>query len=424
MSAKASKHPMSILFEYSLFLIAGSVIALIWANVDAISHSHSYHDFIHHDLIAGFHHLKEGAHFNLHFVVNDIFMVFFFGIAMKEVTEAFLPGGALSSFSTAALPVVGTLGGVVGPVAVYLAGVYLFVHNPENQTTMAHGWAIPTATDIAYAWLFARIVFGAMHPAVTFLLVLAVLDDLIGMSIIAIFYSSNISAQWLGLLAAGMGISFALRMMKVKTFWAYVLLGGIPAWWGLFMTGVHASLALVFIVPFMPSHPHKADEKDELYSGEEYTKHHDTLNSFEHFFKSPVDIGLFFFGLANAGVPAQAFGTGTVITIAAIIVGKTLGIFLFALIGNKVFRLSMPPHTGLKEVFTLGMVAAIGFTVAIFVTTVAFGNPPEGISKILATQYMDEIKMGALLSFASGFIAIILGKALGIKKIQEQTAAE
>lgn len=490
MSNNNNSSPFSILFEYSVFLILGSVIALGWANTDY----DSYHHFVHHDLLAPIteiysgddahtesheasvaheehatehgseeaqgeqsvsvvqatgdeHHAEatgeedhaaashgeehsahsehkegHGLIFNLHFLINDIFMVFFFGIAMKEVTEAFLPGGSLSSLQKASLPVIGTLGGVIGPAAVYVLLTLMF-KTGHGQTAMLHGWAIPTATDIAYSWLFARLVFGAVHPAVTFLLVLAVLDDLIGMMIIAIFYSSNIQIEWLALLAAGIAAAYTLRMVGVKNFWAYVLLGGIPAWFGLLWTGVHSSLALVFIVPFMPAH---RVSHDELFDAEEMEHEHDTLNMFEHFFKSPVDIGLFFFGLANAGVPTSSAGMGTLITISAILFGKTIGIFLFSFVGNKVFRLSFPPHTGLKEVFVLGIVAAIGFTVAIFVTTVAFGTPPESIPVSIANMYEKEMKMGALLSFGSGFLALLIGSLVGIKKIQthEQLNAE
>ncbi len=405
---------MSILFEYSAFLIIGTIIALFWANMNY----ESYDQFVHHDWIPGF--KVHGEHgLNLHFFVNDIFMVFFFGIAMKEVTEAFLPGGSLSSASKAAMPILATLGGVVGPVTIFVIGTMVF-KSGDSQTAMLHGWAIPTATDIAYSWLFARIIFGAVHPAVTFLLVLAVLDDLIGMMIIAIFYSSDVHIAFLGLLLAGMAIAFLLRKMKIQNFWLYVILGGIPAWFGLLFTGVHSSLALVFIVPFMPAHRLKPGEEDKMFDEQEMVHGHDTLNSFEHFFKSPVDIGLFLFGLANAGVPTSAAGLGTVITITAIIAGKTIGIFSFAAIGNKVFKMPFPPHTGFKEVFILAIVAAIGFTVAIFVTTVAFGTPPSNWGetlKNLAGTYEKEMKMGALLSFGSGFLALALAKILKIKKI-------
>lgn len=407
---------VGILFEYSAFLIFGTIIALIWANASY----ESYHHFVHHNLVPGF--SLHGHEINIHFLVNDIFMVFFFGIAMKEVTESFLPGGSLSSVSKASLPILSTIGGVAGPAVLFVIGAMLF-KTGGDQTVMLHGWAIPTATDIAYSWLFARLIFGAVHPAVTFLLVLAVLDDLIGMMIIAIFYSADVHIAYLGILLVGIIVAIVLRKMKVKNFWFYVLFAGIPAWFGLLFTGVHASLALVFIVPFMPAHHHESGEpEDKLFDEEEMEHYHDTLNSFEHFFKSPVDIGLFLFGLANAGVPADAAGTGTLITISAIFFGKTFGIFLFAFIGNKLLKMAFPPHTGYKEVFTLAIVAAIGFTVAIFVTTVAFGTPPSSWGadlQSIAVQYEKEMKMGALLSFASGFIALIIAKILGVKKVNE-----
>ena len=120
----------------------------------------------------------------LHFLINDLFMVVFFGVAAKEITEACLPGGALNPVSKAINPLLGTIGGVVGPVGVY------FVLNAIpgfGQEVWANGWGIPTATDIALAWLIARLVFGNGHPAIAFLLLLAVADDGIGLGIIAIF---------------------------------------------------------------------------------------------------------------------------------------------------------------------------------------------------------------------------------------------
>src|SRR5699024_1541828 len=114
-----------------------------------------------------------------HWLVNDIFMVFFFGIAAVEIVEAMLPGGALNPPSKAVNPLFGTLGGVLGPVAVYFALSYMI--GGDQTEAINKGWGIPTATDIALAWLVARVVFGESHPAVNFLLLLAVADDAIGL---------------------------------------------------------------------------------------------------------------------------------------------------------------------------------------------------------------------------------------------------
>ncbi|MEM1009269.1 MAG: Na+/H+ antiporter NhaA, partial [Myxococcota bacterium] len=170
----------NLLQEFSVPLIIGVLAGLVAANINP----------------EGYHHLIElpifgkqtkifGHVLSLHFLVNDVFMVFFFGIAAKEITESVLPGGPLNPPSKAINPLLGTLGGVFGPVGVYFLLVYLVYGGTTQFSTVANGWGIPTATDIALAWLVARLVFGNKHPAVNYLLLLAVADDAIGLGIIA-----------------------------------------------------------------------------------------------------------------------------------------------------------------------------------------------------------------------------------------------
>src|SRR5690606_38854154 len=124
----------------------------------------------------------------VHYLINDLLMAFFFAMAGKEVWEAVaLRNGSLRG-KKALTPLVATAGGMLGPVAVYL-GLALIMGS-ETYNAVAHGWAIPTATDIAFAYLVGRIVFGAGHPAVRFLLLLAIADDAAGLLILAIFYPS------------------------------------------------------------------------------------------------------------------------------------------------------------------------------------------------------------------------------------------
>jgi len=142
------KQHMNLLREFSVPLISGVVVALVWANLAP----------------SGYHHFNSTPIFgglSFHFISNDIFMVLFFGIAAVEITQSCLPGGDLNPVSRAINPLMSTLGGVVGPVAVYL-GLNSLFGSPE----LSRGWGIPTATDIALAWLAARLVFGAAHPAV------------------------------------------------------------------------------------------------------------------------------------------------------------------------------------------------------------------------------------------------------------------
>ena len=179
--------------EYSLLLVLGALVALVWANIDP----HSYHALVHTVLIDDFligEPYAEGGGvrrvLTLHFLVNDVGMAFFFAIAGKEVWEALiLESGSLRG-RKALTPLIATVGGMVGPVAVYLGlaamlGVY---------ESVSRGWAIPTATDIAFSYLVGRIVFGAGHPAIRFLLLLAIADDAAGLIILAIFYPDRRAA--------------------------------------------------------------------------------------------------------------------------------------------------------------------------------------------------------------------------------------
>lgn len=136
-------------------------------------------------------------------------MVFFFAIAAVEIVQSLSPGGDLNPLKKAVNPLMATMGGVLGPVAVYLL-LNSIIGSPEYL----RGWGIPTATDIALAWLVARFVFGDKHPAVSFLLLLAIADDAIGLVIIAIFYPDPVNPVepiWLLVTLAGMAISFILR---------------------------------------------------------------------------------------------------------------------------------------------------------------------------------------------------------------------
>ena len=409
---------------------SGGVLSVLGAIYEHIAYALAHDPATLHGLkeYAVTHPVEEPHTFSFHFIVNDLFMVLFFGIATKEVAESFLPGGALSSLSKASMPAVATLGGVLGPVAMFFLLNTVLAPQPD----LSHVWAVPTATDIAYCWLFAQIIFGRVHPAVTFLLVLAVLDDLIGMMIIAVFYTSEVHPEWLLLVLLAVIICEVMRRSGVKSFWPYLLIGGPLCWYGLHQTGVHAALALVPVIPFMPhggrdkglfqqgQKLHAEDHSPEDFV-EDHGHHEDTMNAFEHFFKPIVDVGLLTFGLANAGVMlnGEAFTSKpTWIIFGSLLVGKTVGIFLFALIGTKL-GLTLPKPMNLKQVVVLGCVAGIGFTVALFVTTVALQSGEADMLQAFAeVKTGDKLKLGALLSFAAGPIALLISKAMKLKRIE------
>ena len=171
------------------------IAGLVFANTDI----HAYEEMVDYHIF-GDNTKIFGKAVTVHFLVNEIFMVFFFGIATKEITQSVLPGGALNPIPKAINPLMGTLGGVFGPAGLFFLLAWVFYGGGDDLSTVANGWGIPTATDIALAWLVARVVFGASHPAVSFLLLLAVADDAIGLGIIAVFYTDSehpVAPSWL-----------------------------------------------------------------------------------------------------------------------------------------------------------------------------------------------------------------------------------
>lgn len=406
--------------QYSIFLISGALIALVWANLS----NQSYHDFVEYvllkdfiigyvpaDAVAG-----AGRKLTLHYLVNDVFMALFFAIAGKEVWEAIILRDGSLRGTKALTPLCATAGGMFGPIAVYL-GLALFLGS-DVYNAVARGWAIPTATDIAFSYLIGRIVFGAAHPAVRFLLLLAIADDAAGLLILAIFYpSGELQPIWLLLsLVSAVLVYFAFNWLpryldagstnhpiskwvrRYLSFWPYAIAGCL-SWYGFQQTGLHPALGLLPIIPAIPHSDHGFgffDEK-EVYAT-------DLLNQIEHALKYPVEIILFLFGLLNAGVAFSAINEATYLVLAGLLLGKPIGILLFGWLAARPMQLGLPAGMRIVDLFVIGCIAAIGFTVALFIASVAFDSG----------AIQDGAKMGALLSFFACFISILAGKVSGV----------
>ena len=423
---------ISFLQEYSLPLIVGVVVGLVWANIDF----DSYYKIVEFDfwnfgkgpfLDDGEHHdLNDfyifGKHVTVHFLINEVFMVFFFGIAAKEITESILPGGALNPLPKAINPIMGTLGGVFGPVGLFILLAVIFYGGTDDLGRMMFpaegvlgGWAIPTATDIALAWLVARVIFGARHAAVNFLLLLAVADDAIGLVIIAVFYSENVQPLWLLLTLGGMVTAYVFRRVGITWWPVYILIAGGMSWVGLVKTGVEPALALVAIVPFLPAlhsgghEGHESEERDVEYAHAHTSGGHGhqagTLEQFEHHLKLPVDFGLFFFAWANAGVAFGNINQVTLMILLSLIVGKTVGVSIFSLIVSKL-GFPLPEGMGLRHLMVAGMIAGLGLTVALFVANKAY----------YGTEFLDPGKMGAVFSIVVAGLAFVFARAIGIRR--------
>jgi Na+:H+ antiporter, NhaA family len=406
----------SFIEEYSILLVVGAFGALAWANIDY----DSYHHIV--DMVLIEHspvgHLHDGHRtLTLHYLINDVLMALFFAIAGKEVWEALaLKSGSLRG-KKALTPLIATAGGMFGPITVYLLGAAMV----GKFALLSNGWAIPTATDIAFSYLVGRIIFGAKHPAVGFLLLLAIADDAAGLIILAVFYpQGDLNLEWL-LLSAGAGISVWFLFNKLPRILdkghesrpvsstvrarfgllPYVI-AACASWYGFQEAGIHPALGLLPIVPALPH----ADTAFSLFGNDE-VHDGDMLNQAEHTLKAPVEVILMLFGFANAGVVFSSIGEATWLVLGGLIIGKPLGIFLFGFIAVVILRLGLPQSMRLIDLVIIGFVAAIGFTVSLFISAVAFG-PGE---------VQDAAKMGALFSFGAVFLSLIVAKIIGVKKI-------
>lgn len=412
--------------NYSLLLILGALTALVWANLDPSG----YDRFVSTELITGFpvglaRYDADGQlitrTLTLQFLVNDLLMALFFVLAGKEVWEAVIfKDGALRG-RRAATPLIATLGGMLGPVTVYLGLASLL--GSDTFDAVARGWAIPTATDIAFSYLVGRIVFGAGHPAVRFLLLLAIADDAAGLIILAVFYPSGaLQPGWLLLSAGAAAGVYALCnwlprwrdlglhqrphttwMRETLSFWPYLIAGAF-SWFGFQNAGINPALGLLPIVVTIPH----ADREIGLFAPAEHQLG-DLLNQIARHIKRPVEVILFFFGLLNAGVAFASIGQPTWLVLAGLMVGKPLGIFAFGWVAARIFGLGLPRGMRSADLFVVGCVAAVGFTVSLFIASVAF-DQTDMLGDI---PVQDAAKMGAVLSFTAAFVAVILGKLTG-----------
>jgi len=366
----------SLILQNSLLLAIGTVAGLVWANVAHPSYQR----------------LAD----SLHFAVNDVGMVFFFALAVKEIIEATLPGGALASRREAAVPVIAAAGGMIGPAALYA----LQAHTMGRPQLMP-GWAIPCATDIAFSYLAARFIFPKNHPAVPFLLLLAIADDALGLILLALFYPVGTVSltSFAVLMLPAIAMTYLIRQRRITNFWPYLLVGGGLSWTALFFGGVHPALAMVPILPFMPH-----EKRDlGLFDPREHELP-DTMNRFEQAWRLPVQFILFFFGLVNAGVTFSSIGVGSVIVFSSLLFGKPIGIVGTTFVAVQL-GLRAPGGLSYRHATVMGVAAGIGFTVALFFATSAFPPGPT----------LDQAKMGALLSFFAAPIAIVFGRMIGLR---------
>jgi NhaA family Na+:H+ antiporter len=370
---RAARRISGFVLDYLLALPLGCAAALAWAN----TLPESYYRFSH----------------AIAFAVNDIGMVFFLALITKEVAEATIPGGALHPWRRAALPIAAALGSVAVSIVCYL----VFVH-AAGEHMLESGWVAACAIDIPGSYVIARIIFGR-HPAVSFLLLLAISADAIGLACVAVLQPVGDAhpAIGIGLMAVAVGLAAALRYGGVKNFWLYLLGPGLLSWWALFLGGVHPALALVPIVPFFPH-----GKRDQGLFVDPAPEAHDTLTLFERWWRVPVEGVLLLFGLVNAGVPLHGLEAGAwAIPVAAI--GRPIGI-VAATGAALAAGLHLPHSVGWRELVVIGCAASIGLVFALFFAAAVMPPGPMLL----------EMRMGGLLTIFGGVLALAVARWLRI----------
>ncbi|BCG84095.1 Na(+)/H(+) antiporter NhaA [Mesorhizobium sp. 113-3-9] len=322
--------------------------------------------------------------------INDGLMAVFFLLVGLEIKREMLDG-QLSTWPRRVLPGIAAAGGMLVPALVYVA-------INRNNSAALPGWAIPTATDIAFA-LGVLSLLGSRVPASlkVFLTALAIIDDLGAVIIIAIFYTSGLSLAYLGAAFAVIAVLVVLNRMRVMTLVPYLVLGAI-LWVLVLKSGVHATLAGVALALTIPL---------ERSAGIGHDLDHSPLHRLEHGLHRIVPFVIIpIFGFANAGVSLAVLSLGALIepltlgVAAGLVVGKLVGVLGSSALAIRLGLADLPAHAGWSHMLGISLLCGIGFTMSLFIGLLAFAGD-------VALQ--DAVKVGIL---AGSFIAAILGAAV------------
>ena len=320
--------------------------------------------------------------------INDALMAIFFFFVTLEIKREFLQG-ELSNIKQALLPIIAAVGGMLIP-----ALVYIFINFGDSETL--NGWAIPSATDIAFS-LGVLSLLGKRVPLSlkVFLTALAIIDDLGAIVIIALFYSGDLSIKYLSLMLAAFLVLLIINKFNIKKFLPYLIVG-LFLWDFTHNSGIHATIAGVLLAMTIP---HRKKEKD-----------FSLLMKVEHSISPYVAFGIMpLFAFANAGVSLDGLSFNSLLDkvplgiVLGLFLGKQFGVFIFSYVSIKLKIAQMPNNTSWYNFYGVGVLTGIGFTMSLFVGNLAFAEN---------LQYMDGVKIGvltgSLLSTLFGYFLILL----------------
>ena len=366
-----------------LLLLISAICALIISNS---SFSSSYFKILESYFFIGVNNI--GIKLSLLHWINDALMAIFFFFVTLEIKREFI-NGELSNKKQALLPIIAAVGGMLVPALVY---IYINIHNSDTL----NGWAIPSATDIAFS-LGVLSLLGSRVPISlkVFLTALAIIDDLGAIIIIAFFYTGDLSIKYLSLLLITFICLVFLNKFNVKKFIPYLFFGLILRFFT-HESGIHATISGVLLATVIP---HREKEKD-----------FSLLTKIEHNISPYVAFGIMpLFALANAGVSLEGITLSSLMSpvplgiLLGLFLGKQFGVLLFSYASIKLKIAQMPNNANWLNLYGVGILTGIGFTMSLFVGNLAFVDN---------TQYMDGVKIGvlagSLLSTLFGYFLLLI----------------
>ena len=366
-----------------LVLLVAAIVALIISNSNF---NELYFHTLEQYLFIGINDF--GLKLSVHHWINDALMAIFFFFVTLEIKREFIQG-ELSNFKKALLPIIAAVGGMLVPALFY---IFINLGNPETM----NGWAIPSATDIAFS-LGILSLLGSRVPISLkiFLTALAIIDDLGAILIIAFFYSGDLSVSYLSLILISYIFLLVLNKFGVKKFIPYLLIG-IFMWYFTYKSGIHATIAGVLLASTIP---HRKKNKDFSL----LIKVEHSISPYVAFMIMPL------FAFANAGVSLSGLSLSSLMLpvpfgiLMGLFFGKQLGVMLFSYVSVKLKMAEMPDNSTWLSLYGVSILTGIGFTMSLFVGNLAFA---ENI------QYIDGVKIGvltgSLLSTLFGYFLLLL----------------
>ena len=378
-------------FKWFFKLEAASGLVLLIAAIFALVISNSvfsniYFETLEKYLFIGIN--EFGLKLSVHHWINDALMAIFFFFVTLEIKREFLQG-ELSNIKQALLPIIAAVGGMVVPALFYV------VINYGNLETI-NGWAIPSATDIAFS-LGILSLLGSRVPISlkVFLTALAIIDDLGAILIIAFFYSGDLSIPYLSLILISYILLLVLNKFSVKIFTPYLLIG-LCMWFFTYKSGIHATIAGVLLASTIP---HRLKEHDFSL----LVKLEHAISPYVAFMIMPI------FAFANAGVNLEGLSLSSLLNpvplgiLMGLFFGKQIGVLLFSYVSVKFKFADMPNNSNWLSVYGVSILTGIGFTMSLFVGNLAF---------VENTQYIDGVKIGvltgSLLSTVFGYFILLI----------------